>query len=88
MTREALIEVMARAIDPDKFKFWQLSYDYEIAQSGDADEALAFANWCHNLDAIRQQAEAAVKAAEQAGYRLVAFNVGEVPPLVIAEEAP
>ena len=64
MKREEMIEAMARAIDPDKFEFWKSSYDYKIDSGASADDALQFANWCHKLEPIRQQAEAALSAIE------------------------
>lgn len=66
-----VVEVMARAIDPDKFTFWQSSYDYEMGQSGDAAEATKFADWCHGIGTVRQQAHAALAALDAAGFVLV-----------------
>ena len=62
-----MIEKVARAIDPFPFDSWQTSYDYEMAQSGDAEVAKAFANWSmgKRIEEVRQQARAAIDALKE-----------------------
>jgi hypothetical protein len=66
---EALIERVARAINPWAFEDWQRSYDYEMKESGDETKARKFADWCNegshpnnHLEKVKEQAKAAINA--------------------------
>ena len=59
------VDAAARAFDPLAFKSWQQSYDYEMGQSGNADEAKSFADWSmgKRIEEVRAAAREALRAA-------------------------
>lgn len=54
-------EKIARAIDPHTFKSWQLAYDYELRESGNAEKATEFADWGHSTKGAYEQADAVLE---------------------------
>lgn len=74
------VEAAARAFDPHAFKSWQQSYDYEMGQSGNADEAKGFADWSmgKRIEEVRNAAREALRAA----------SIPKVEPLSGEKEPP
>lgn len=71
MTDDKIVEAVARAIDPDCFEDWQRSFDYEVKQSGDHEEARRFADWSSGgkIKQAKIEARAAITA-----YQLEAWQ--------------
>lgn len=53
-------EEVARLVDAYAFKSWQQAHDYEIKTTGDAEEAVRFADWSvgKRVDEAREKARA------------------------------